>query len=67
MLVQSACRVVPSVRVRESLRRPNCPCCENVLLIAEESRFIASGHIDHLWSCDDCGNEFVTTIRLGRR
>jgi ribosomal protein S27AE len=64
MLLQSACRVVPSVLVRVSLRRPNCPACENVVLIAEHSRLNASGHIDHLWSCDECGNEFVTTVRL---
>ena len=67
MLVQSACRVVPSVLVRERLRRPNCPRCENVVLIVEQSRFNASGHIDHLWSCDECGNQFITSIRLGRR
>jgi hypothetical protein len=35
-----------------------------MLLIAEESRFNVRGRIDHAWSCDDCGKEFVTSIRL---
>jgi hypothetical protein len=39
------------------------------LLVAESSRFDAGaantmGRIDHDWSCDDCGNAFVTSIRL---
>jgi RNase P subunit RPR2 len=47
-----------------SLGRPNCPHCGSVLLMAEESRFNIRGRIDHAWSCDDCGNAFVTSIRL---
>jgi RNase P subunit RPR2 len=49
------------------LSRPNCPDCGSVLLIAEDSRFSVRGRIDHAWSCDDCGTEFVTSIRLWRR
>jgi hypothetical protein len=48
----------------ESLRRPKCPCCGSVLLVAEESWFNTKGRIDHAWSCDDCGQAFVTSIRL---
>lgn len=48
------------------LRRPNCPQCGSVLLVAEESWFSASGRIDHAWSCDDCGKEFLTSIGLWR-
>ena len=55
----------------EDLSRPKCPRCGSALLVAEESRFNANtctamGRIDHDWSCDDCGNEFVTSIRLWR-
>lgn len=70
MIVQSACRVpAPRLLASESLSRPHCPCCGNVLLVAENSRFDANasnamGRIDHDWSCDDCGNAFVTSIRL---
>jgi hypothetical protein len=35
-----------------------------MLLMAEKSRFNIRGRIDHAWSCDECGNEFVTSIRL---
>ena len=87
MTVQSACQALPkavatkanavkanAVRVlpTASLRRPNCPRCGSLLLIAEESRFNAQAcvgdwRIDHDWSCDDCGHKFATSVRLGRR
>jgi predicted RNA-binding Zn-ribbon protein involved in translation (DUF1610 family) len=65
MLVQSACRV-PLARLlpTETQRRPQCPRCGNVLFIAEASRFNGAGRIDHAWSCDDCGKEFVTSVRF---
>jgi RNase P subunit RPR2 len=66
MMVQSACA---STRVfaTEDLRRPRCPDCGAVLLIAEATRFNLRGRIDHAWSCDACGTAFVTSIRLRRR
>jgi predicted RNA-binding Zn-ribbon protein involved in translation (DUF1610 family) len=65
MIVQSACQA-PTARVlaSENFSRPPCPRCGSKLLIAEDSRFNARGRIDHDWSCDDCGNEFGTSIRL---
>ena len=45
--------------------RPKCPRCGSALLVAEESRFVPSGRIDHDWLCDDCGNTFSTSIKLG--
>jgi RNase P subunit RPR2 len=68
MNLQSA-YISPSTRVvaTEDLTRPNCPDCGSVLLIAEDSRFNVRGRIDHAWSCDDCGAEFVTSIRLRLR
>jgi len=73
MIVPSACQVpAPRLLANESLRRPQCPRCGSVLLIAESSRFEANaasaiGRIDHDWSCDNCGNTFVTSIRLSPR
>jgi hypothetical protein len=67
MIVQSECQVAPRVHATANLRRPKCPCCGSVLLVAEESRFDARGRIDHTRSCDECGNLFVTSIRLWRR
>ena len=70
MIVQSACQAasprVPTLAT-ENLSRPKCPRCSSVLLIAEGSRFDASGHIDHDWCCDNCGNEFGTSIRVWPR
>jgi ribosomal protein L37AE/L43A len=67
MIVPSACRDETRAMTTESLRRPNCPRCGGNLLVAEESRFNARGHIDHDWSCDDCGHQFATSVRLSRR
>jgi len=47
------------------LSRPKCPHCGNALLVAEESRLSASGRVEHDWLCDDCGNTFSTSIKLG--
>jgi RNase P subunit RPR2 len=66
MIVQSACQSA-SILATEDLRRPKCPDCGSVLLIAEQSRFNLRGRIDHAWSCDACGRAFVTSIRLRRR
>jgi ribosomal protein L37AE/L43A len=45
-------------------QRPNCPHCGRRLLLAEQSRFNVAGRIDHFWTCDDCGTEFRTSIKL---
>jgi len=67
MMVQSVREFPVSRAVRTcDLGRPNCPRCGNVLLVAEESLFNVGGRIDHAWSCDDCGNEFMTSICLWR-
>jgi RNase P subunit RPR2 len=69
MLVQSTCQSLPLSRLlaSESLRRPKCPRCGSVLHIAEESRFDVKGRIDRDWSCDNCGNKFVTSIGVWPR
>lgn len=51
-------------RSKAELRRPKCPRCGSVLLFAEASAFNANGRIRHTWSCDACGNEFVTSVRV---
>lgn len=62
MSIQFACNA--SKAVTQSFGRPNCPRCGSVLLIAEESEFDLEGRIHHVWSCDDCDHEFVTSITL---
>jgi DNA-directed RNA polymerase subunit M/transcription elongation factor TFIIS len=44
--------------------RPDCPRCGSVLLVAEQSAFNLNGGIRHDWACDDCGEEFATSIRV---
>jgi predicted RNA-binding Zn-ribbon protein involved in translation (DUF1610 family) len=67
MMVQCVRQISASrVLATSQLSRPNCPQCGNTLFVAEESLFDANGRIDHAWSCDDCGNEFVTSIQLWR-
>lgn len=60
MDIQTACRA-PSTA---DLSRPNCPHCGSTLLFAEQSAFNFNGRIRHTWSCDQCGNQFVTSVRV---
>lgn len=60
MNIQTACQT-PSAK---DLSRPRCPRCGSILLVAEQSAFNLNGRIRHTWSCDDCGNEFVTSVRV---
>jgi hypothetical protein len=65
MTVQIACNTPKPVA--HEFRRPKCPRCGSVLLVAEESAFNLGGRIRHAWSCDDCSHEFVTSITLWPR
>ena len=65
MTVQFACSIPEPVTY--DFRRPKCPRCGSVLLIAEESAFNLRGRIRHAWACDDCAHEFVTSIPLWPR
>ena len=68
MMVQPAYQgPISRTPMNAKLSRPNCPQCGSVLLVAEESWFSVGGRIDHSWSCDDCGNKFLTSVRLWRR
>ena len=53
-------REVPTTGME--FNRPNCPHCGTVQLVAEQSAFSLTGRIRHTWSCDDCGNAFVTSV-----
>jgi len=65
MLMQSAdCARAPQIIATRELRRPHCPRCSAMVLMAENSRFDGEGRIDHAWSCEECGHTFRTTIRL---
>lgn len=65
MTVQYACDTPGPVT--HDFRRPKCPRCGSILLIAEESAFNLRGRIRHAWACDECSHEFVTSILLWPR
>jgi len=62
MSIQFACNA--EVAATHDFRRPKCPRCGSVLLMAEQSEFNLKGRIRHTWSCDECAHEFVTSITL---
>ena len=50
---------------RGYLERPSCPRCGTFLHTAESAQFRSGGHVSHLWSCEDCGEEFETSVSFG--
>lgn len=48
----------------ENFSRPRCPRCGSLLFVAEQSAFNLAGGIRHDWACDDCGEEFATSISV---
>jgi ribosomal protein S27AE len=59
MNIHTAYRALSSAE----LVRPKCPRCGATILMAERASFNPDGRIRHAWSCDDCGQEFTTSIR----
>jgi ribosomal protein L37AE/L43A len=55
-----------SVMMRR-LALPSCPVCHDVLCAACASEFVSARQIRHQWSCDTCGHEFSTSVRLSFR
>jgi transcription elongation factor Elf1 len=42
----------------------SCPHCDQFVVAPEASEFAGNGKIRHVWSCDSCGHEFETAVRL---
>ncbi len=64
MSIQCVCDTETAATL--NFRRPNCPSCGSVLLMAEKSQFSHRGRIRHAWVCDECAHQFVTSIALPR-
>ena len=62
MKAQAAMRVAGSQPRR--LAVPTCPQCDNVLFAATASEHVSEKHVRHVWSCDNCGHEFSTSVKL---
>jgi transcription elongation factor Elf1 len=43
---------------------PSCPNCNDLLFAPAESGFVSKTRVRHVWSCDTCGHEFSTSVRL---
>ena len=51
---------------REMRRQPRtvrCSICPDTMVTHEASVFKSDGEVSHLWSCDTCGQGFVTEWR----
>jgi hypothetical protein len=43
---------------------PRCSICTDFLVAPEASVFKTDGEVSYLWSCERCGQGFVTDVRL---
>jgi ribosomal protein L37AE/L43A len=43
---------------------PSCPNCNDLLFAPAASEFVSKTRVRHIWSCDECGHEFTTSVRL---
>jgi transcription elongation factor Elf1 len=53
---------VRMTRLHNSL--PSCPHCGDTMLAPTHSEFLGGGRIRHYWSCDNCGEDMQTSVRL---
>jgi len=43
---------------------PSCPNCHDLLFAPTASEFVSKNRVRHTWSCESCGHEFSTSVRL---
>jgi ribosomal protein L37AE/L43A len=43
---------------------PACPECNDLQLAPAASEFVSKGQVRHFWSCEACGHEFTTSVKL---
>src|ERR1700733_13808368 len=56
---------VPAFSVEaHSFVRSFCPECHDLMVAATQSQLVNKNVVRHLWSCESCGHEFRTTVRL---
>ena len=44
--------------------RSFCPECHDLMVAATKSQHVNTDMVRHWWSCESCGHEFRTTVRL---
>jgi len=65
MNAQTELRVAPVHARRFPL--PYCPQCNVLPFAPAASEHVSESHVRHLWSCEACGHEFTTSVRLSFR
>jgi RNase P subunit RPR2 len=56
---------VPAFSVEaHSFVRSFCPECHDLMVAATQSQHVDKNVVRHWWSCESCGHEFRTTVRL---
>jgi RNase P subunit RPR2 len=53
--------------VSQSFKRSFCPECHELLVAAAMSQHVNKDVVRHWWTCESCGHEFDTTVRLPAR
>jgi ribosomal protein L37AE/L43A len=43
---------------------PSCPNCNDLVVAPAVSEFVSQNRVRHIWSCEACGHEFSTSVRL---
>ncbi len=46
---------------------PRCPKCSDLLFAAAASAHVDERHVRHAWACENCGHEFMTSVKLAFR
>jgi len=46
------------------LALPACPKCQDIQFAPAASEFVRKGQVRHFWSCEACGHEFKTSVKL---
>jgi|ERR1700722_8524557 hypothetical protein len=46
------------------LALPACPKCSDLQFAPAASEFVSKGKVRHVWSCEACGHEFSTSVKL---
>jgi hypothetical protein len=64
VMMKSALSAHPEELDAGRLVRPDCPQCGDRLFASSVSVHVNENDIRHWWTCDSCGHEFMTTVRL---
>ena len=57
---ETHCTTVASRRIA----LPSCPNCNDLVFAPTVSEFVSKSRVRHIWSCEACGHEFSTSVRL---